>query len=114
MPYVATSLIAHPEVICQEGQEIGYCPPKLLAQFIRDGLLKLIGEEGPPESLIPDFDLLTSLTRDKLIKVLSLNNLQVLVKAKSSWTDEQIRQGIRTVFPDIESLVMPDVETNPN
>lgn len=110
--YVAKSLIVHPRpFVCHENHILHNCPPDLLAQFIRDDIVKLVGEGGPPESLIPDHDILSGYSRSELILVMKLNELQKLIHAKQNWSDEQIRQGIRNVWPDLSTLKVPN-ETN--
>lgn len=107
MPYVATTMIAHPQCVCGEGQEVRRCPSPLLRRFLQEGLVKMIGEEGPPESLIVEQDELTSLKQKQLVKVILLNSLQKFVKPMDNWTDEQIRQAIRDHVADLSTLKMP-------
>lgn len=109
MPYVATTLIAHPECSCQEGHEVKRCPSTLLRRLLKEGHIKLIGEDGPPESLIVDMDQLSPLNQKQLIRVIVLNNLKGQIKPMTNWTDEQIRQSIRDVVgEDLNSLQLPE------
>lgn len=102
--YVALSPIAHPRYNCAEGKTLVNCPPDLLAQFIKAECVKLIGEDGPPTNVIVDQDVLTPLNQRDLVNVIIWNDLRGMVNPKTNWSDEQIRQAIRDVWPDLSTL----------
>lgn len=108
MPYVAKTLIAHYQYTCQEGKPCNNCPPRLLAQFIKDGLVTFV---GVPDEPIPGFedvdDPLSSLTRPELLQVVKSNQLTNFFTPMKSWSDEQIRTAIREVTPSLGKLTMP-------
>lgn len=106
MPYVAVTVIAHPQCVCREGHEVRRCPATLLKQFIKDGVVKLVGDDGPAEALILDQDMLTPLNQKQLLKVITLNGLKA-IRPMNNWTDEQIRQAIRDFCEDINTLKLP-------
>lgn len=96
--YVAKTMICHPD--CppyQPGQVVGICPPKLLRQFLKDGIVQ---QDGDPDEPLPGFedatqDQFTGLTRLQLLQVIKQNKWPIQVM--KSWNDEQIRTAIRAV-----------------
>lgn len=102
-------MIAHYQYTCQEGKPLLGCPPKLLQQFIRDGLTEFKGE---PDEAIPGFEDTTSdclgpLSRQQLLIIIRDNELKKFFTPMKSWSDEQIRTAIREVVADLEELKMP-------
>lgn len=111
--YRAKTLIVHSSgYVCHEGKSLEKCPPALLKQLIKDGLVDIVDGGAPEEMLVKDNDALSRLNRTELINVLKLNNLIQIVGARQSWTDEQIRQGIRNVTPDVDKLVFTAEDLN--
>ena len=110
MPYVAKHLLCGPTFICQQGSTLVGCPPALLKQFIKDGVVDLVGEpETVMEGLSDMFtDVLTTMTRAELIEVYKLNDLKNIFKPLNTWTDEQFRAMIRSVT-EPDTIKIPGV-----
>ena len=80
-----------------DGQILGRCPPALLKQFVRDGIVQMVGE---PDEPIAGFehtvsDALTDLSRTELLQMIRKNSWPI--QPMKSWSDEQIRTTIREV-----------------
>lgn len=107
--YRAKTLIAHEKYNCAMGANVSGLPPMLLKQFLRDGIVEQV---GAPDEAMPGFedafqDILTPMSRDELKAVMSENGIGKILKIYQSWTDEQIREAIRSVTPDVNALVIP-------
>lgn len=104
MAYTAKTLICHPECSAIEGDPV-HASPKLLAQFLKDGIVAS-DEAGPELDMFPaEDDILESMDRGQLSKFILDNKLQKVISPKINWKDAQIRQAIRDICPDLSSML---------
>lgn len=111
--YRAKTLIAHPLYSAPMGATITGMKPALVKQFLADGIIEQI---GAPDEAMPGFedafeDVLTPMSRDELKATMKVNNLHTVIKIYNSWSDEQIREAIRSVTEDMATLLMPPAVT---
>lgn len=112
MPYIAKQLVCTPKFIAHTGQRCDRCPPELLKILVKDGLVEYDGDPDLPMDGLSDLfvDALTPLSRSELTQVFRLNQLQQFGIPKNSWSDEMFRQWIRDIVPNVNDLILPEME----
>jgi len=110
MPYKAKVHIAHNTFTCEQGKKVSNCPPSLLRQFIKDGIVEMDGDPDEPEEGFEGAfeDSLSNFDRQELFAIIRANGLKNSIPVAKSWSDEQIRTAIREVA-DVSKLKLPGV-----
>ena len=81
-------------------------PRSFLDNWIEQGHV-VVTDSAPETEELADDDVLTPLNRHQLLGLIRPNGLADKIKPTTKWSDENIRQAIRDLVPDLSSLQLP-------